>query len=104
MIVGIIMIAGFIISGRLYLDSPLFSDPYSTVLFDRQQNLLGARTASDGQWRFPETDSIPEKYENCRLRCVYISLDHLIPFDYFTVSGESRRVWLRLLVYACHIS
>jgi len=53
--------------GRLFLPSPLFSDPYSTVLFDRQHNLLGARVAADGQWRFTESDTIPVKYEKALL-------------------------------------
>ncbi len=50
-------------SGRLFLPSPLFHDPYSTVLFDRQGDLFGARIAADGQWRFPEADSLPAKYK-----------------------------------------
>ena len=33
------------------------------VLEDEKGNLLGARIAADGQWRFPHTDSIPEKFE-----------------------------------------
>lgn len=64
--IGLLLITVFII--RIFLPSPLFSDPYSTVLFDRQQNLLGARVATDGQWRFPEADSIPEKYETALLQ------------------------------------
>lgn len=36
--------------------------PYSTVLLDRNGNLLGAMTASDGQWRFPPCDTVPDKY------------------------------------------
>lgn len=32
------------------------------VLEDRQGNLLGARIAADGQWRFPESDSLPDKF------------------------------------------
>ena len=35
---------------------------YSTVVEDRNGELLGARIASDEQWRFPATDSIPEKF------------------------------------------
>lgn len=38
-----------------------FSDPYSTVVTDRNGFLLGARVASDGQWRFPPSGSVPEK-------------------------------------------
>ena len=36
---------------------------WSPVVLDRNGELLGARTATDGQWRFPPGDSIPEKYE-----------------------------------------
>ena len=45
------------------LPFPLFQDPTSMVLEDVEGNLLGARIASDGQWRFPQTDSVPEKFE-----------------------------------------
>ena len=40
----------------------LFHDPASTVLLDRQGNLLGAKISADQQWRFPESDTIPEKF------------------------------------------
>lgn len=36
--------------------------PYSTVVVDRDGQLLGARIAADGQWRFPPTETVPEKY------------------------------------------
>lgn len=36
--------------------------PYSTVVVDREGELLGARIADDGQWRFPPSASVPEKY------------------------------------------
>ena len=35
---------------------------YSTVVTDRNGDLLGARIAEDGQWRFPPSDSVPEKF------------------------------------------
>lgn len=44
------------------LPDPLFDAPSSTVLEDRQGRLLNARIAEDGQWRFPEQDSLPEQY------------------------------------------
>ncbi len=44
------------------LPRSLFSDPLSTVVFDINGELLGARIAGDGQWRFPGTDSTPAKY------------------------------------------
>lgn len=41
----------------------LFEDVvYSTVVTDRDGELLGARVAEDGQWRFPMCDSLPEKF------------------------------------------
>ncbi|MBL7962261.1 MAG: penicillin-binding protein 1C [Flavobacteriales bacterium] len=45
----------------------LFPEPYSTVLLDRDGQLLGAITASDGQWRFPLGDSIPWRFRTCLL-------------------------------------
>ncbi len=44
------------------LPSPLFEDPTSMVLEDRDGNLLGARIGADGQWRFPHNDSVPDKF------------------------------------------
>jgi penicillin-binding protein 1C len=44
------------------LPDTLFNDPYSTVLEDYQGELLSASIASDGQWRFPEMDTVPEKF------------------------------------------
>lgn len=35
---------------------------YSTLVLGRDGELLGAKIASDGQWRFPPSDTIPEKY------------------------------------------
>ena len=45
------------------LPNPLFQDPYSFVLQDQTGELLGAKIAEDGQWRFPSGDSIPEKFK-----------------------------------------
>ena len=47
------------------LPDPLFNDPASMVLEDREGNLLDARIAKDGQWRFPFSDSLPSKYVSC---------------------------------------
>lgn len=49
------------------LPSKLFVDPHATVVTSVEGDLLGARIASDGQWRFPALDSIPEKFEKCIL-------------------------------------
>ena len=40
----------------------LFNDPTSTVAYDHNMKLLGARMSADQQWRFPETEEVPEKF------------------------------------------
>lgn len=47
------------------LPSTLFKDPTSTVLEDNSGKLLAARIATDGQWRFPQIDTVPYKFEQC---------------------------------------
>ncbi|MDR2087339.1 MAG: transglycosylase domain-containing protein, partial [Dysgonamonadaceae bacterium] len=47
------------------LPGQLFDAPYSTVVTDRNGELLGARIATDEQWRFPPCDSVPEKFAAC---------------------------------------
>lgn len=58
-----------ILWGCMYIWVPqkLFRAPYSTLLYSSEGNLLGARIAPDGQWRFPATDSLPEKFIDCLL-------------------------------------
>src|SRR5690606_5533503 len=43
----------------------LFNEPYSTVIESKEGELLGARIARDGQWRFPAQDSVPYKFRQC---------------------------------------
>ncbi|WP_335972738.1 penicillin-binding protein 1C [Gaetbulibacter jejuensis] len=47
------------------LPKQLFKDPTATVITSKNDELLGAKIAKDGQWRFPHNDSIPEKFKNC---------------------------------------
>ena len=49
---------------RLWVPRPLFTQPYSTLLYS-SETLLGARIATDGQWRFPPDQSVPEKFAIC---------------------------------------
>ena len=46
------------------LPDPLFQDPVCTVVLDRKNALLGARIAKDGQWRFPYSTHVPEKFSS----------------------------------------
>lgn len=47
------------------LPNTLFKDPTATVITSQNNELLAAQIASDGQWRFPHNDSIPEKFKVC---------------------------------------
>ncbi|MFG6340779.1 MAG: penicillin-binding protein 1C [Alistipes sp.] len=59
-----VMAAGaFLLLWLFCLPSDLFEKvPCSTVVTDRHGELLGARVADDGQWRFPLCDTLPEKF------------------------------------------
>ncbi len=49
------------------LPKNLFEDPTSSVVNSSDGVLIGARIADDGQWRFPEMDSVPKRFEACVL-------------------------------------
>ena len=49
------------------LPTALFKDPTSTIVYSKEGRLLGAKIADDGQWRFPDLDSVPEKFEKAVL-------------------------------------
>lgn len=55
------------------LPRTLFEQPYSTVIESEEGELLGAKIARDGQWRFPAQDSIPEKFKKC---IIYFEDEH----------------------------
>jgi penicillin-binding protein 1C len=68
-------IIGFVLLVVYYFSLPrmLFQEPYSTVIESNDGELLAAKIASDGQWRFPENDSIPDKFKKC---IVYYEDEH----------------------------
>ncbi|MCH4895798.1 penicillin-binding protein 1C [Marinilabiliaceae bacterium JC040] len=49
------------------LPQPLFKNPKSTILLDRNKNILGVKLASDEQWRLPLQTTIPDKYKKALL-------------------------------------
>lgn len=59
--IGLILLLWF----YLLIPKPLFHEPYSTILNARDGRLLSARIADDGQWRFPLSDSLPDKFVKC---------------------------------------
>lgn len=65
LIVGSVILGLFLLF--LCIPVPRFDDPYSTVLTAKDGELLGARIAEDGQWRFPATNNYSDKYFACVL-------------------------------------
>lgn len=69
-IVGIIVLCLVIVCLLFHLcvvPKQLFAEETSTILLDDKDNLLGARIASDGQWRFPQSDSLNQRFITCLL-------------------------------------
>jgi penicillin-binding protein 1C len=59
----VLIAAGVLITPVLLSPIPRFRNPFSTVVEAKDGTLMGARIADDGQWRFPGTGKIPEKFE-----------------------------------------
>ncbi len=75
------------------LPSPLFNTPTSTVLEDRNGELLGALIAKDGQWRFPYNKTLPEKFKKAIVQFEDRRFYHHIGFDLFAIA---RATWQNL--------
>lgn len=67
--------AVFILLVVYYFSLPrvLFEEPYATVIESNDGELLAAKIAHDGQWRFPAKDSVPDKFKKC---IVYFEDEH----------------------------
>lgn len=65
----------------LCIPVPRFSNNYSTVITAADGQLLGARVANDGQWRFPATNTYSKKYVTCLLEYEDQQFYHHIGFN-----------------------
>lgn len=90
--IAICILAGVLLPvWLLCLPRQLFGDvTYSTVVTDRNGQLLGARVADDGQWRFPPGDSLPDKF----VRAIIEYEDR----SFYSHCGVSLRSLVRALV------
>lgn len=75
------------------LPKPLFQDPTSTVIESREGIMLGARIAEDGQWRFPEIDSVPYRFEQSVL---LFEDEHFYMHPGFNPVSMSKALWENL--------
>lgn len=65
--IAFILLIGSFIWFLCCLPNPLFKDSYSIILNDDSGNLLSAKIAEDGQWRFPESENLNPKFSKCIL-------------------------------------
>ena len=79
--IGLVLI---LILGLLWwfaLPKPLFKAPLSTVVWSKENKLLGARVAADGQWRFPAQEKIPVKFKTSIIYFEDEYFDHHFGFN-----------------------
>jgi penicillin-binding protein 1C len=60
--IAVSLLTAMILFWWFALPRPLFNAPYSTVIDSADGTLLGAQIANDGQWRFPPTKSVPQRF------------------------------------------
>lgn len=72
------------------LPRPLFDFPMATVVESSNGEMLGARIADDGQWRFPEVDSVPKRFEKCVL---YFEDEYFYWHPGFNPVSISKALW-----------
>jgi penicillin-binding protein 1C len=76
------------------LPNKLFNDPYSTVINDKHGNLLNAKIAGDGQWRFPMSDSLPHRFEQCLITFEDKRFRNHIGIDFLAIA-EATKIYLK---------
>ncbi len=64
---SLFILAALLLGYWFCLPKPLFRTPTCMVLEDSKGDLLGARIAADGQWRFPHQMEVPEKFKQAIL-------------------------------------
>lgn len=72
---------------------PWFAAPESTVLLARDGQLLGARIAADGQWRFPAATALPAKYRQALIEFEDRRFEHHPGVDPIAVMRALRQNW-----------
>lgn len=72
---------------------PLFDEPESAILLARDGSLLSARIADDGQWRFPDSEQVPDKFRIALLAYEDKRFEHHIGIDPLAVMRAARANW-----------
>jgi len=64
----VLLSAGMVWWHAFSLPEVLFSTDHSRLLLDRDGHLLSAHIATDEQWRFPESATVPDKFATALIR------------------------------------
>ena len=72
-----------------HLPNTLFDTPTSTIIKDDKGKLLGASIASDGQWRFPYSEKVPEKFKKAIITFEDEHFEHHLGFNPFSLARAS---------------
>ncbi len=86
----LVVLAFFCVLYLFCLPSQLFTKPTSTVITSNDGRLLGALIAKDGQWRFPQNDSVPEKFKTC---VIYFEDEYFRYHPGFNPVSISKALW-----------
>ncbi len=73
------------------LPRQLFHEPYSTVVLSSDGQLLGAKIATDGQWRFPTADSVLNKFAQCIVQFEDAHFYHHFGFNPIAMVAAARQ-------------
>lgn len=82
----IIILLIFLVGYYFCLPKKLFKNPTSTVVTATNNELIGAVIAKDGQWRFPQIDSVPNKFKHCVLQFEDAHFYHHFGFNPVAIS------------------
>ncbi len=74
-----------------WLPGQLFTNSCSTVLLDGNNELLAAKIAADGQWRFPQSDSVPHKFKQCIITFEDEYFNYHPGFNPFSIAKSVKR-------------
>lgn len=80
------------------LPNKLFPSHYATIIESKDGQFIGAKIAKDGQWRFPEIDTIPKKFEACLLNYEdqyfyrHFGFNPVSMFNAFAANKKARKV------------
>ena len=59
---GVLVISMVLVGLVVSRMQPTFEEPTSTIVYASDGQLIGAKIAADGQWRFPYRQEVPDKF------------------------------------------